>query len=196
MLADIAVRLKEMITVRDVCEQYGIEINRQGFAVCPFHTEDTPSMKVYEGSRGFNCYGCGKNGDVITFVAELFSLNFRQSLEKLNSDFSLGLPLERKMTLREKYSLKEAEKQRKAEKQEREDRIAAYSSAYDLFCELDRMRIKHRPKSPDEELHPDFVKALRGLAAAEYKLNEAEGELFSYEMRKMRRQNDSQRHSQ
>jgi hypothetical protein len=63
-------------------------------------------------------------------------------------------------------------------------------SLIECAAELDRLIIKHIPTSPDEALHPDFIKALLGLASAEYNLSIAEGELFSYEMRKVCRQND------
>lgn len=32
---------------------------------CPFHKDDTPSLVVYPGDRGFFCYGCGAWGDAL-----------------------------------------------------------------------------------------------------------------------------------
>jgi len=32
---------------------------------CPFHADDTASMKIYPSTNTFNCFGCGKNGDQI-----------------------------------------------------------------------------------------------------------------------------------
>lgn len=185
MLSNIASQIKQTVTMTQVCERYGIDINRQGFAVCPFHREDTASMKIYEGAKGFCCYGCGKSGDVISFVCDMYGLSFRQSLQKLNDDFGLGLPLDRRMSLREKFVLKDIERERNAEKRKRESLIKAYNKAYDIYASLDSSRMKYKPTSPDEALHPEFIKALQGLALAEYNLNQAEGELFSYEMRKV-----------
>lgn len=194
MLSNIASQIKSAVTMTDVCERYGIDVNRQGFAVCPFHNEKTASLKIYQGARGFSCFGCGRSGDVISFTQTLFGLSFSDALKKLNSDFGLCLPLERKMSLREKYAFSDVEKKRNQEKAEREQLIKNYESAFDRYAELDKLKIKHRPKTPDEDLHPDFIKALHGLSSAEYDLNLAEGELFAYEMRKLRRQNDCQRH--
>ena len=190
MLSNIASQIKATVTMTDICEKYGIDINRQGFAVCPFHREDTASLKIYQGNRGYCCYGCGKSGDVISFVCDMFGLSFAHALEKINNDFGLGLPMGRKMSLREKYALKDIERERNREKRERDSLIDAYNKAYDCYAELDRLIIKHRPTSPDEALHPAFIKALKGLSSAEYNLSIAEGELFSYEMRKVCRQND------
>lgn len=194
MLSNIASQIKSAVTITDVCEKYGIDVNRQGFAVCPFHNEKTASLKIYQGNRGYSCFGCGESGDIISFTQALFGLSFVDALKKLNNDFGLCLPLERKMSLREKYAFRDIEKKRSQEKAEREQLIKSYETAFDRYAELDKLRIKHRPKTPDEDLHPDFIKALHGLSAAEYNLSEAEGELFSYEMRKLRRQNDCQRH--
>ena len=37
---------------------------------CPFHEERTPSFSVEAAEKLFHCFGCGKGGDLITFVRE------------------------------------------------------------------------------------------------------------------------------
>lgn len=186
MFSNIASLIKSAVTMQDVCERYGIEINRQGFAVCPFHNERTASLKIYDGTRGYSCYGCGKSGDVISFVQTMYGLNFSEALSKLNDDFGLNLPLERRLSLREKYRFDSIERQRNKEKREREALFERYRQAYSRWAELDKARIRYKPKTADEPLHPEFIKALKGLALAEYQLDTAEGELYAYEMRKVR----------
>jgi DNA primase len=56
---------------------------RNYMAVCPFHQEKTPSMSVDRARGLYNCFGCGKNGDVFTFVEETQGLDFRDALEML-----------------------------------------------------------------------------------------------------------------
>lgn len=41
---------------------------KHGKALCPFHPENTPSFSVNEKGGYFHCFGCGKGGDVITYV--------------------------------------------------------------------------------------------------------------------------------
>lgn len=81
--------IKERLDMKDVLTAYGIEVNRSGFCLCPFHGEKTPSMKVYE--KNYKCFGCGESGDVIKFVEKMFDLSPIDACKKLNNDFSLSL---------------------------------------------------------------------------------------------------------
>jgi DNA primase len=52
-------------------------------AICPFHQEKTPSMSVDAGRGFYHCFGCGKGGDIFTFVQETQGLGFTDALEFL-----------------------------------------------------------------------------------------------------------------
>jgi DNA primase len=56
---------------------------RSFMAVCPFHEEKTPSMSVDRVRGLYNCFGCGKHGDIFTFVQETQGLDFPEALEAL-----------------------------------------------------------------------------------------------------------------
>ena len=122
-------RITQAVTVSTACELYGIPINRQGFSRCPFHSGDnTPSFKIYPDSRGFYCFGCGAGGDVITFVKQLFDLDFIGAVKKLNSDFSLGLD--------EKPSYEEYRKSQRLQaerEQAKRDKAKTLSELYRLY---------------------------------------------------------------
>ncbi len=51
--------------------------------LCPFHAEKTPSFTVNPDMGIFKCFGCGKGGDIFTFVQEKERVNFVESLEIL-----------------------------------------------------------------------------------------------------------------
>jgi len=51
--------------------------------LCPFHTEKTPSFYVSPERQTFHCYGCGRGGDVFSFVMEKEGLSFPETLEIL-----------------------------------------------------------------------------------------------------------------
>ena len=50
---------------------------------CPFHDEKTPSFTVSPQKQIYHCFGCGKGGNVITFLQEYEGLNFVEAVERL-----------------------------------------------------------------------------------------------------------------
>lgn len=61
-------------------------------ACCPFHQERTPSFMVNEEKNIWHCFGCGKGGDVFTFVMEMEGLEFREALKMLAERAGVDLP--------------------------------------------------------------------------------------------------------
>jgi len=50
---------------------------------CPFHNEKTPSFVVSPAKQIFKCFGCGKGGNVITFMQEIEKIDFRDAVKEL-----------------------------------------------------------------------------------------------------------------
>ncbi|MDK1019498.1 MAG: DNA primase [Actinomycetota bacterium] len=56
---------------------------RSTMAVCPFHSEKTPSLSI-DGARGlYHCFGCGKSGDIYRWVQETQGVDFAGAVELL-----------------------------------------------------------------------------------------------------------------
>ncbi|PYS20546.1 MAG: hypothetical protein DMF72_20780 [Acidobacteria bacterium] len=51
---------------------------------CPFHDDHNPSMVVYPHSATFHCFGCQKQGDVISFLRDKENLSFYEALDALD----------------------------------------------------------------------------------------------------------------
>ena len=83
-------KAKRLVTAREAAEHYGLNVNRHGMALCPFHDDHKPSMKLDER---FHCFGCGEDGDVIDFTAKYFNLSLPEAAEKLVNDFGNGAEL-------------------------------------------------------------------------------------------------------
>lgn len=165
--------IKERVTFREAAERYGVEFNRVGAALCPFHAEKTPSFKV-KNEYG-HCFGCGWNGDIFDLTMKLFNLPFPAALEKLDTDFGLNLPLNRRMTLREQRDaerhLREINERREREKAERIAYEQLYDSLWDEYARLERNRVQYAPQTMDEEWHPLFCEALRRLPDVQFEID-------------------------
>jgi DNA primase len=51
--------------------------------LCPFHSEKTPSFTVDPDRRTYHCFGCGRHGDVFTWLEELDGLEPVEALKIL-----------------------------------------------------------------------------------------------------------------
>ena len=85
--------------------------------LCPFHDEKTPSFSVNPQDKLFYCFGCGKGGDLITFVRETEQLDFAQAVEWLAERYRVTLEYE------------ESSPERDAERSRRERLLALLEQA-------------------------------------------------------------------
>jgi len=60
-------------------------------ACCPFHNEKTPSFIVNEDRQMYHCFGCGEQGDVISFVQKYYNLEFKDAVKKLAEEYNVDL---------------------------------------------------------------------------------------------------------
>ena len=65
--------VKGNVTTRQAAEMYGIKVNRNGMAVCPFHNDKNPSMKV---DKRFHCFACQADGDAVDSAMMCFTPMF------------------------------------------------------------------------------------------------------------------------
>ena len=53
-------------------------------AICPFHTEKTPSFFVFPERQSWRCFGaCATGGDVFSFLMRIENLDFSEALKRL-----------------------------------------------------------------------------------------------------------------
>ena len=86
--------LKAQLNIVDIIGRE-VTLKRSGsnyMGLCPFHSEKTPSFSVNEGEQFYHCFGCGKSGDVISFVSEYYRLPFMEAVEKLAKENGIKMP--------------------------------------------------------------------------------------------------------
>lgn len=78
----------------EVVSQY-VKLDKKGknyFGRCPFHNEKTASFSVEPVKQIFNCFGCGKGGNVIHFIMGIENLDFPEALKLLADRAKISLP--------------------------------------------------------------------------------------------------------
>lgn len=75
-------QIKERLSIVDVVSSY-IQIDQRGrqfVARCPFHQEKTGSFYVSPERNTYHCFGCGKGGDIFSFVQDIEGISFKEVL--------------------------------------------------------------------------------------------------------------------
>ncbi|WHX27532.1 DNA primase [Virgibacillus halodenitrificans] len=89
--------IEEIRNANDIVDVIGdyVQLKKQGrnyFGLCPFHGENTPSFSVTQEKQIFHCFGCGKGGNVVTFLMELENYSFYEALQYLAKRVGKDLP--------------------------------------------------------------------------------------------------------
>lgn len=82
--ADIVEIIGEQVALRKKGQNYT--------GLCPFHQEKTPSFVVSPGKQIYHCFGCGKGGNVFSFLMEREGASFNEVIEKLAARYGMLLP--------------------------------------------------------------------------------------------------------
>ena len=155
--------VKENVNLREAAELYGIDVNRYGKALCPFHNDRNPSL--YVADDHYHCFACGEHGDVIDFVSKLFHLSLYDAAQKLAADFHLtpdkppsAAALHAKRIQTEAQQLRENER-------------LCFSVLSDYARVLRSWKVQYAPQSPAEAPDERFIEACHNLDQTEYYLD-------------------------
>jgi DNA primase len=96
--------IKSRLDIAKVLKHYGLNPDRNGMLKCPFHADDTASMKIYPNTNTFNCFGCSKNGDVIEFIQLKENCNKHTALLRASELAGETKPINGKAVLKKSQS--------------------------------------------------------------------------------------------
>ena len=145
--------IKAAISVKQAAKHYGLNVNRNGMACCPFHNDRHPSLKLNEDY--FFCFGCGAKGDVIDLVARLFNLSSYEAAQKLAADFGLDPKPPTAAAM--------VKPKRPYIRQFREDEMLCFRVLTDYLHLLEDWKVRYAPKTPEDALDDRFVEACQML---------------------------------
>jgi len=155
--------VKYGVSCREAAEQYGVEVNRCGMALCPFHNDRHPSL--YVADDHYYCFACGEHGDVIDFAAKLFALPLYEAAQKLAADFHLTPDKP------PSAAALHAKRIRTEAQQLRENERLCFSVLSDYARVLRDWKVQYAPKSLEEAPDARFVEACHELDRTEYYLD-------------------------
>ena len=163
----LADQCKRAVSALEMGQRMGLQPDRNGYCKCPFHHEKTGSLRLYEGRRGFHCFGCGAGGSVLDLVMRYYDLDLWGAIIRINNDCGLGLALTdtRKKTQRE---IRQAEIMRWLDDENRrynaiasQSLLEAYYAAADFVGTLLQAIRENRPAKPSEAIPAEYAEAVR-----------------------------------
>lgn len=88
--------IHQVINRADIVEVIGnfISVKKRGtnyLANCPFHNEKTPSFNINPAKGIYKCFGCGKGGDVVSFIEEYEKFTFVEAIRWLATFYQIEL---------------------------------------------------------------------------------------------------------
>ena len=142
----------------DAAEKLGWRLKQHGrraWTQCPFHGEKTASLCLYEGDRGFYCFGCHEGGDVVRLYEKALGVSPVQAATQLAADFgitAISEPVKRSRAPSE-YNLRRALEKKQAER---------YRELTDLRWEADARlaAMARRVLTPEDmDRHYDLIRS-------------------------------------
>ena len=89
--------IQELLARADVVDIVGrsVQLKKGGanfMGLCPFHGEKSPSFSVSPAKQFYHCFGCGKNGNVISFLMDHGGMSFIDAVKDLAQQYGLQVP--------------------------------------------------------------------------------------------------------
>lgn len=163
-MMDIFDAIKTNVPMEAVAEYCGLR-PRGGVCLCPFHTDNHPSFKLYP-DHGY-CFACHTRADAVQLVAYRERLTPLQAARQLASAFGVPGDFNPYVT-----TLRALQRDQQAEMQKAVDTMRL--SLIRMRRTLWQWRLQYAPKNPRELKKPDprFILAIENLEYLDYLIDE------------------------
>jgi DNA primase catalytic core len=81
--------IKRTVDLVALVQAKGIALKKNGkshMGLCPFHADKNPSLSITPSKNLWQCFGCGKAGDVIRFVELFDQVDFKEAVKRLSDN--------------------------------------------------------------------------------------------------------------
>lgn len=169
--------IKQNTSMFDVIERYGLQINRAGKIICPFHQEKTPSCSIKRDY--FKCFGCEAKGDIFKFVMLMENCDFNEAFQKLGgtheemNDSALSRIVQRKKRIQTKRNVKELLTSEYIEKCEK---LRSYEEIIEKFKSIAMYAGDFSEIEP--ELLEQYADAVKNVDSIEYEIESISKQLY------------------
>jgi DNA primase len=132
--------IQELVARADVVEIVGryVPLKKAGanfMGLCPFHGEKSPSFSVSPTKQFYHCFGCGKNGNAISFLMDHAGMTFIEAVKDLAQQYGMQVPEE------------EGTPQDRARAQEQRAKQQTLNSVLEKAGEAYRKHLKDSPRA-------------------------------------------------
>ena len=150
--------VKAAVTARQAAEVYGLRIEKNGLACCPFHRDKNASLKVDDR---FYCFSCGATGDAVDLTMQLLGLPAKEAASRLAADFDVDVD---ETNPRETHPYHP--------KVFHQTKHKAHKTLMEYLFLLRAWEKENAPQNMDEDWHPLFCEALQNKDYIGYLLDE------------------------
>ena len=132
--------VQELLARADVVELVGryVPLKKAGAnfsGLCPFHAEKSPSFTVSPTKQFYHCFGCGANGDAISFLMKHVGMEFVEAVKDLAQQYGMQMPED------------DASPQDRARAAEQRQKQATLSDVLEKAGDAWRKQLKQSPKA-------------------------------------------------
>ena len=132
--------IQELVARADVVEIVGryVQLKKGGanfMGLCPFHGEKSPSFSVSPAKQFYHCFGCGKNGNAISFLMDHAGMTFIEAVKDLAQQYGMQIPED------------EASPEDRARAQEQKQKQTTLTDVLEKAGEAYRRALKDSPRA-------------------------------------------------
>lgn len=150
-MSDTVQEIKDKLSIVDVVGGY-VKLTKAGKyhkGLCPFHKEKSPSFMVSPDRGFYHCFGCGKGGDIFSFIQDIENLDFKGALRLLAQKAGVTIAYEHRTSTDEKeklFAVLQAAEAWYVAEREKNSAVCAYLGERGLAPDtVERFRVGYAP---------------------------------------------------